>query len=146
MTTAKDVGRASDRGGRLVDGEFLFTHDDFRKIAAMLHSDAGIALPESKATLDEFVAAMRDVHDAGMADPQALVVANAAKDAYDFLGSPEGELALAQALQGPQRRPHARGGRVGGAGRRVLPAAHADQRRRDAQGAGRTAGSGAARR
>ena len=33
-----------------------------------------------------------------MADPQALVVANAAKDAYDFLGSPEGELALAQAV------------------------------------------------
>ena len=33
----------------------------------------------------------------GMADPRALVVANAAKDAYDFLGSPEGELALAQA-------------------------------------------------
>ena len=32
-----------------------------------------------------------------MADPQALVIANAAKDAYDFLGSPEGELALAQA-------------------------------------------------
>ncbi|MGI9357510.1 MAG: replication-associated recombination protein A [Rhizobiaceae bacterium] len=35
--------------------------------------------------------------DIGMADPQALVVANAAKDAYDYLGSPEGELALAQA-------------------------------------------------
>jgi putative ATPase len=35
--------------------------------------------------------------DIGMADPQALIVANAAKDAYDFLGSPEGELALAQA-------------------------------------------------
>lgn len=35
--------------------------------------------------------------DIGLADPQALVVANAAKDAYDFLGSPEGELALAQA-------------------------------------------------
>ncbi|AKI00901.1 AAA ATPase [Hoeflea sp. IMCC20628] len=32
-----------------------------------------------------------------MADPQALVIANAAKEAYDFLGSPEGELALAQA-------------------------------------------------
>ena len=32
--------------------------------------------------------------DIGLADPQALVVANAAKDAYDFLGSPEGELAL----------------------------------------------------
>ena len=35
--------------------------------------------------------------DIGMADPQALVVANAAKDTYDYLGSPEGELALAQA-------------------------------------------------
>jgi len=37
------------------------------------------------------------IEDIGMADPQALVVANAAKDAFDFLGSPEGELALAQA-------------------------------------------------
>jgi putative ATPase len=36
--------------------------------------------------------------DIGLADPQALVVANAAKDAYDFLGSPEGELALAEAV------------------------------------------------
>ena len=36
--------------------------------------------------------------DIGLADPQALVVANAAKDAYDFLGSPEGELAIAQAV------------------------------------------------
>ncbi|MEW6436454.1 MAG: replication-associated recombination protein A [Pseudomonadota bacterium] len=38
------------------------------------------------------------IEDIGLADPQALVVANAAKDAYDFLGSPEGELALANAL------------------------------------------------
>jgi len=37
------------------------------------------------------------VEDIGLADPQALVIANAAKDAYDYLGSPEGELALAQA-------------------------------------------------
>ena len=37
------------------------------------------------------------VEDIGLADPQALVMANAAKDAFDFLGSPEGELALAQA-------------------------------------------------
>jgi putative ATPase len=37
------------------------------------------------------------IEDIGMADPQALAVANAAKDAFDFLGSPEGELALAQA-------------------------------------------------
>ena len=35
--------------------------------------------------------------DIGMADPQALVITNAAKDAFDYLGSPEGELALAQA-------------------------------------------------
>jgi putative ATPase len=38
------------------------------------------------------------IEDIGLADPQALAVANAAKDAYDFLGSPEGELAIAQAV------------------------------------------------
>lgn len=37
------------------------------------------------------------VEDIGLADPQALVICNAAKDAYDYLGSPEGELALAEA-------------------------------------------------
>jgi putative ATPase len=37
------------------------------------------------------------VEDIGLADPQALVITNAAKDAYDYLGSPEGELALAEA-------------------------------------------------
>ena len=37
------------------------------------------------------------VEDIGLADPQALVQANAAREAYEFLGSPEGELALAQA-------------------------------------------------
>ncbi len=38
------------------------------------------------------------IEDIGLADPHALAVANAAKDAYDFLGSPEGELAIAQAV------------------------------------------------
>jgi putative ATPase len=38
------------------------------------------------------------VEDIGLADPQALAVTTAAKDAYDFLGSPEGELALANAV------------------------------------------------
>jgi putative ATPase len=38
------------------------------------------------------------VEDIGLADPQALVVANAAKDAFDFLGAPEGELAIAEAV------------------------------------------------
>ncbi len=38
------------------------------------------------------------VEDVGLADPQAVVQALAAKDIYDFLGSPEGELALVQAV------------------------------------------------
>jgi putative ATPase len=38
------------------------------------------------------------VEDIGEADPLSLLVATAAKDAYDFLGSPEGELALAQTV------------------------------------------------
>jgi putative ATPase len=37
------------------------------------------------------------VEDIGLADPQAITQALVAKDTYDFLGSPEGELALAQA-------------------------------------------------
>lgn len=36
--------------------------------------------------------------DIGLADPQALALALQAKEAYDFLGSPEGELALAEAV------------------------------------------------
>jgi putative ATPase len=35
--------------------------------------------------------------DIGLADPQALIQCLAAKDAYDFLGTPEGELAIVQA-------------------------------------------------
>lgn len=38
------------------------------------------------------------VEDIGMADPQALPIATAAKDAYHMLGSPEGELALAEVV------------------------------------------------
>jgi putative ATPase len=38
------------------------------------------------------------VEDIGMADPNALIQANAAKEAYQFLGSPEGELAIAQSV------------------------------------------------
>jgi putative ATPase len=37
------------------------------------------------------------IEDIGLADPEAVHQALAAKDTYDFLGSPEGELALAQA-------------------------------------------------
>ena len=38
------------------------------------------------------------VEDIGLADPEAVHQALAAKDVYDFLGSPEGELAIAQAV------------------------------------------------
>ena len=37
------------------------------------------------------------IEDIGLADPEAIHQALAAKDTYDFLGSPEGDLALAQA-------------------------------------------------
>lgn len=40
---------SSGRG--IVPGEFLLTQDDFRRIATLLHEDAGIYLPDSKATL-----------------------------------------------------------------------------------------------
>ncbi len=78
------------------------------------------------------------VEDIGMADPQALVVANAAKDAFDFLGSPEGELALAaghdlsrhgaeveRGLYGLQ------GGDAGREGTRLAHAAEDDPQRAD---------------
>lgn len=49
MTTA---ARSRDgRGRALVEGEFLFTTEDFTAIARMLYDDAGIALSESKASL-----------------------------------------------------------------------------------------------
>jgi putative ATPase len=38
------------------------------------------------------------IEDIGLADPQAVVQALAAKDVYDFLGSPEGEIALVQCV------------------------------------------------
>src|SRR3546814_775105 len=42
--------------------------------------------------------------DVGMADPNALLQALAAKEMYDFLGSPEGELGLVQAVRSEARR------------------------------------------
>ena len=38
------------------------------------------------------------IEDIGLADPQAVVQALAAKDVFEFLGTPEGELALAQTV------------------------------------------------
>jgi chemotaxis protein methyltransferase CheR len=46
------VSAAARRAGEaMVEGEFLFTEADFRRIAAFAHEDAGIALPTAKATL-----------------------------------------------------------------------------------------------
>ncbi|ACG79786.1 chemotaxis protein methyltransferase CheR [Phenylobacterium zucineum HLK1] len=50
VTTAPPATSAKN-GGRLVDGEFVFQAEDFQRIAAILHDEAGIALSESKATL-----------------------------------------------------------------------------------------------
>jgi chemotaxis protein methyltransferase CheR len=46
-------GRMTTVAGRtaLVEGEFVFTAEDFRHIAQILHSHAGIALNEGKAAL-----------------------------------------------------------------------------------------------
>jgi chemotaxis protein methyltransferase CheR len=48
MTTLAD---SRGQGSGLVEGEFLFTAEDFQKIAQILHSHAGIALAEGKAAL-----------------------------------------------------------------------------------------------
>jgi chemotaxis protein methyltransferase CheR len=42
---------SNNRRRQLVEGEFHFTEEDFDRIAKMLHEDAGIHLPEAKATL-----------------------------------------------------------------------------------------------
>jgi chemotaxis protein methyltransferase CheR len=51
MTAVRLPGSGREQGESLMPGEYLLTNDDFRKIAAMIHSDAGIFLPESKAAL-----------------------------------------------------------------------------------------------
>lgn len=51
MTSPVDTRARGGAATGLVEGEFLFTEDDFRKIAQILHSHAGIALAEGKAAL-----------------------------------------------------------------------------------------------
>jgi putative ATPase len=63
------------------------------------------------------------VEDIGLADPRGLSVALAAKDAYDFLGSPEGELAIAEAIVYLATAPKSNG--VYGAWNAALEAARA---------------------
>jgi putative ATPase len=122
LTLAEEVWRAARKGevfdaGRLMEVVqrrapiYDKSQDGHYNLISALHksvrgSDADAALYYLARMLDAgedpLYLARRIVRmaseDIGMADPQALVVANAAKDAYDFLGSPEGELALAQAV------------------------------------------------
>lgn len=51
MTNPVDTRARGGAAAGLVEGEFLFTEDDFKKIANILHSHAGIALAEGKAAL-----------------------------------------------------------------------------------------------
>ncbi len=121
LTLAEEVWRAA-KPGEIFDGEALQTivqrrapiydkgQDGHYNLISALHKSVRGSDPDAALY---YLARMFDagedplylgrrlvrmaVEDIGMADPQALVVANAAKDAYDFLGSPEGELAFAQA-------------------------------------------------
>jgi len=122
LTLAEEVWRAA-RGGETFDAAALQdivqrrapiydkSQDGHYNLISALHksvrgSDPDAALYYLCRTLDAgedpLYLARRvvrmAVEDIGLADPQALVVANAAKEAYDFLGSPEGELAIAQAV------------------------------------------------
>lgn len=51
MSAVPQMITRDSRREQLVDGEFTFTAEDFKRIAETLHAVAGIALPESKATL-----------------------------------------------------------------------------------------------
>jgi putative ATPase len=122
LTLAEEVWRAA-RGGEQFDAEALQTivqrrapiydksQDGHYNLISALHksvrgSDPDAALYYLARMLDAgedplYIArrvVRMAIEDIGLADPQALAVANAAKDAYDFLGSPEGELAIAQAV------------------------------------------------
>jgi putative ATPase len=122
LTLAEEVWRAA-RGGEQFDAEALQTivqrrapiydksQDGHYNLISALHKSVRGSDPDAalyylarmlNAGEDPLYLARRVVRmaieDIGLADPQALTVANAAKDAYDFLGSPEGELAIAQAV------------------------------------------------
>ena len=49
MRSLRSAAGVNEKNSGLVPGEFLLTQRDFREIAVMIHADAGIALPQSKA-------------------------------------------------------------------------------------------------
>jgi putative ATPase len=122
LTLAEEVWRAA-RAGEIFDAGKLQevvqrrapiydkSHDGHYNLISALHKSVRGSDPDAAlyylcrmldAGEDPLYIARRvvrmAVEDIGLADPQALVICNAAKDAYDFLGSPEGELAIAQAV------------------------------------------------
>ena len=122
LTLAEEVWRAA-RPGEILDAERLVevvqrrapiydkAQDGHYNLISALHkcvrgSDPDAALYYLARMFDAgedplFIArrvVRMAVEDIGLADPQALTIANAAKETYDFLGSPEGELAIAEAV------------------------------------------------
>lgn len=107
MITAEDVKEALQKRILLYDknGE-----EHYNLISALHKSLRNSDVDASLYWLARMVAAGEDPlyiarrlvrfasEDIGLADPQALAVALSAKEAYDFIGSPEGELALAEAV------------------------------------------------
>jgi putative ATPase len=117
------AGAAADRGLRTIDAEFLRAAlpatlrrfdkggENFYDQISALHksvrgSDPDAALYWMMRMLDggtdpRYIArrvVRMAVEDIGLADPRALEIALAAAETYERLGSPEGELALAQAI------------------------------------------------
>jgi putative ATPase len=121
LTLAEEVWRAA-RGGEIFDAEGLQRivqrrapvydkgQDGHYNLISALHKSVRGSDPDAAlyylarmfdAGEDPLYIGRRLVRmaseDIGLADPQALVIAIAAKDAYDYLGSPDGALAFAQA-------------------------------------------------
>ncbi len=105
--TAEDVKQAADKKTFLYDK----AGEEHYNIISALHKsmrdsdpDAALywALRMLEAGEDPLYVIRRVIRfaseDVGNADPMALLMANAAKDTYHFLGSPEGELAIGQAI------------------------------------------------
>jgi len=122
LTLAEEVWRAA-RPGEILDAQRLVevvqrrapiydkAQDGHYNLISALHKSVRGSDPDAalyylarmfEAGEDPLFIARRVVRmaaeDIGLADPNAILVANAAKDAYDFLGSPEGELAIAEAV------------------------------------------------
>jgi len=105
--TAEDVQEALQKRTLLYDKD---GEEHFNLISALHKSLRNSDVDASLYWLARMLAAGEDAlyiarrlvrfasEDVGLADPQALAVTLHAKEAYDFLGTPEGELALAEAV------------------------------------------------